>query len=88
MKRRRAPSASQLFDLGTASAETIAHRVMLMATGRCTPAEYNKMVNEKIAAAGHSWLEAMRFPWTGAAAMIEPYRRAARRNARRLRSKT
>ena len=40
MKRRRAPSASQLFDLGTASAETIAHRVMLMATGRCTPAEY------------------------------------------------
>ena len=87
MKRLRSPCASQLFDLGAASAETIAHRVMLMATGRCTPAEYHKMVNEKIAAAGHSWLEAMMFPWTGAAAMIEPYRRAARRNARRLRSK-
>lgn len=85
--RRRRSSASQLFDLGTASAETITRRVLLMASGRCSPAEYHKMVNEKIAAAGHSWLEAMMFPWTGAAAMLEPYRRAARRNARRLRSK-
>jgi hypothetical protein len=88
MKRRRSPSASQLFDLGAASTETIARRVTLIATGRCTPAEYHKMVTEKIVAAGHSWLQAMMFPWTGAAAMIEPYRRAARRNARRLRSKS
>ena len=85
--RRRRPSPHQLFDLGTASAETIARRMMLMATGRCSPAEYRKMVSEKVVATGHSWMEAMMSPWMAAFSMLEPYRRAARRNARRLRHK-
>lgn len=85
--KRRSLSAYQLFDLGTASAETITRRVMLMATGKCSHAEYRKMVNEKAAAAGHSWLEAAMFPWTAAYTMLEPWRRAARRNAVRLRRK-
>ena len=87
MRRRRSSPSSMLAELGIASAETIARRVALMSTGRCTSREYRKMVTEKMAATGHSWLEAAFWPWTGMSALIEPWHRAARRNARRLRTK-
>ena len=87
MRRHRSAPPLMLAELGIASAETIARRVALMATGRCTPREYRKMVGEKLAASGHSWLEAAFWPWTGLSAVLEPWHRAARRNARRLRAK-
>ena len=46
MRRSRSSSNAPwlLAELGTASAETIARRMMLVGTGRCTHAEYRKMV--------------------------------------------
>jgi hypothetical protein len=86
--RRSRSSAPRLFaELGAASAETIARRMMLMGTGRCSHAEYRKMVTEKIAATQSSWLELAFTPWTVWTALLTPYHRAARRNARRLRGK-
>ena len=87
MRRSRSSAPFLLAELGLASAETIARRTMLMGTGRCTPAEYTKMVTEKVAAAQSSWLEFAFSPWTMWTSMIQPYHRAARRNARRLRHK-
>jgi len=61
--------------------------MMLMGTGRCTRAEYRKMVGEKVSAAQSSWIALAFTPWAAWTAMLQPYHRAARRNARRLRSK-
>ena len=84
--RRSHSSTPRLFaELGVASAETIARRMMLMGTGRCSHAEYRKMVTEKVAATQSSWLELAFSPWAAWSAMLIPYHRAARRNARRLR---
>jgi hypothetical protein len=73
-----------------AATETIARRVMLMASGQCTPAEYQRMWREKVSAAMLSGLAAA-LPRGGdaahAAAMLAPWRRKARANARRLRRK-
>jgi hypothetical protein len=87
MRRSRSSTPWLLAELGFASAETIAHRMMLMGTGRCSHAEYNKMVTEKIAAAQTSWLEMAFSPWTMWTSMLQPYHKAARGNARRLRRK-
>lgn len=87
MRRSRSTAPRLLAELGAASAETIARRMMLMGSGRCTRAEYRKMVTEKVAAAQSSWLEMAFSPWAMWSAMLQPYHRAARRNARRLRTK-
>ena len=86
MRRSRSSAPRLLAELGAASAETIARRMMLMGTGRCSHAEYRKMVSEKVHATQMSWLELALSPWTIWTSMLTPYHRAARRNARRLRS--
>jgi hypothetical protein len=72
-------------ELAAASLETIWRRGALMASGRCTPAEYRRMVREKQDAARDSAWAAL-FP-TGnpAAALLRPWLKRARSNARRLR---
>lgn len=71
--------------LTMASWETIFHRSMLMAQGACTAAEYQRMVTEKVAAVQQSMLAAA----TGRTheAILSPFVRSARANARRLRRK-
>lgn len=71
-------------ELVTASAETIARRVALMATGRVTPAEYRRMIDEKMKAAQQSTVVAMS-PCATSQSLLAPWLRAARRNAKRLR---
>lgn len=62
------------------------HRGWMMAAGNCSPAEYQRMVLEKIEAAQRSAL-VLWGPWwaTGVAAALAPWHRKARANARRLR---
>jgi hypothetical protein len=88
--RRSRPSSNAprlLAELGAASAETIARRLMLMGTGQCTHAEYRKMVTEKVVATQSAWLAMAFSPWTMWSSMLAPYHSAAKRNARRLRNK-
>ena len=87
MRRRPFAAQKMIAELGAASAETIARRMALMATGLCSRVEYRKMVQEKVTAAQYSWIAAAMFPWTTMTAMIAPWHRASRRNARRLRAK-
>ena len=87
MRRSRPNALNLLAELGAASAETIARRMMLMGTGQCTHAEYRKMVDEKIAATQSALIAAAFSPWTMWTSMLQPYHKAARHNARRLRSK-
>ena len=74
-----------MMQLAFASAETIARRNVLMATGTCSPAEYSRMVSEKCAAMQAAALAMM----TGGshAAIVSPFLTRARSNARRLRRK-
>ena len=73
-----------LLELAAASAETIAHRAWLIATGRCSPAEYQRMLSEKVQAAQLTGRLAMSQRADGLA-LLAPWHRAAQRNARRLR---
>jgi hypothetical protein len=87
--RRRPPAVALPFllaELTFASWETMMHRSWMMAAGTCSPAEYQRMVLEKMQAAQRSAMVLMQ-PWTaaGAAAMLAPWHRRARANARRLR---
>jgi hypothetical protein len=72
--------------LTAASWETIFHRTAMMANGTCSPAEYQRMVLEKAAAAQRSMMALM----TGRSPteVLAPYSSRARANARRLRRKT
>ena len=73
-----------MFELAVASAETIAHRTWLMATGRCTPAEYALMMSEKIKAVQQTSRLALS-PRASGMTLLAPWHRAARRNSKRLR---
>ena len=73
-----------MVELAMAASETIFHRTWLMATGQCSPAEYERMLAEKFKAAQLTG----RLAWShGAdgAALLAPWHRAAQRNAARLR---
>jgi len=85
MSRMRTPFLPlMLVELAMAASETIFHRTWLMATGRCSPAEYQRMLAEKLTAAQLSGRLAMsQAPY--APALLAPWHRAARRNAKRLR---
>jgi hypothetical protein len=83
MSRRKSPPALGLATaMMLASWETILHRGRLMATGRCSPAEYRRMWREKARAAAAS---------AGAAAIgdlrgaLAPWAKRAAANAKRLR---
>ena len=72
-------------ELALASWQTIMLRGALVASGACSAAEYQRMVLEKLTAAQRS---AMVMALSGgrctAEAVLAPWRRSARANARRL----
>jgi hypothetical protein len=72
--------------LTAASWETIFHRSVMMAQGTCSPAEYQRMVAEKVAAMQASTMALMAGRST--AAVMAPYLNRTRANARRLRRKS
>ncbi len=72
-----------MFRMGMASWETIARRSLMMAQGTCSPAEYQRMSAEKVAA-----MQASMTALAGGrsqAAVIAPFLSRSRANARRLR---
>ena len=71
--------------LTAASLETIFHRTAMMANGTCSPAEYQRMVTEKTAAAQRSMVAMM--TGKGPLAVLAPFSSRARANAKRLRRK-
>jgi hypothetical protein len=86
MRRRRTkpPLPLLVAELFLASAETIARRATLAASGKLGAAERQRMFNEKVRAAQKAGL-ALMSPRVSVAALIAPWHRAARRNAKRLR---
>ena len=78
-----------LAELAISASETIARRTSLIATGRCSAAEYRRMVVEKAEAARLSLqAAATATPSAALAAAVTPWLDSARANARRLRRKT
>jgi hypothetical protein len=73
-------------ELMWSSWETIAHRTWMMARGRCSPAEYRRMVSEKALVAYLSGA-ALISKRGRAAAALAPWHRRATANANRLRRK-
>jgi hypothetical protein len=73
-------------DLTIAAGETIARRAGLMATGRCSAAEYCRMFVEK-AEATQASIQALTAstPSSAMEAAVKPWLSRARANARRLR---
>ena len=88
-KRRRKSSPFGLpmmtARITAASLETIFHRTTMMARGRCSAAEYQRMVSEKATAAQRSMAALMAGKTFTAA--LAPYAMRARANAKRLRRK-
>jgi hypothetical protein len=88
--RRKMPAVLPLMmtELALASWQTIAHRSLMMARGSCSPAEYSRMVLEKMSAATRSASALARSgqapTWT---ALLAPWHVRAKANARRLRRK-
>jgi hypothetical protein len=70
-------------ELAIASWETVWHRTALIASGACTPAEYKRMVDEKMKAFYQSSMALA----AGKAAedVLRPYHLGATANAKRLR---
>jgi hypothetical protein len=71
-------------ELAVASWETVWHRTALMATGECSIAEYNRMVNEKMRAVQLSSAALMR--GQNAEDVLRPFHKRATANAKRLRT--
>jgi hypothetical protein len=69
--------------LTMASWETIFRRSLMMAQGTCTPAEYLRMTEEKVAAVQTSMLAMAR--GRSHAAMLAPFVSRTRANVKRLR---
>lgn len=86
-RRTRGPLAVpfMMTELALSSWETIWHRSAMMASGSCSPAEYQRMVTEKMSAAQSSALAMMTS--AGMAATLSPWHRRATVNAKRLRRK-
>jgi len=85
-RRRVTPLPFMMAELMLSSWETIARRTWLIAQGRCPPAEYQRMVAEKAAAAYRSGLAlASKRGEAGTRAALKPWHRRATANAKRLR---
>lgn len=69
--------------LALASWETIVRRSLLIVQGACSLAEYQRMMGEKAAATRSSAMTILK--GGGPAAIMAPFVRRARANARRLR---
>jgi hypothetical protein len=85
IRRRRQALPGIVTELIMASGETIALRGLMMAQGTCAPSEYQRMVMEKAAAAHHSALAMML--GRGTKAVLRPWHKRARANAKRLRQR-
>jgi hypothetical protein len=87
-RRRRAtlPFPFMLAELAFASWETIARRMLMMADGTCSPAEYQRMVFEKAKAAQRSSRATSRRS-RNPSALLAPWHKGATANAKRLRRK-
>jgi len=86
-RKRSPPSVDGFVDLVLASWETVALRSLLIAQGRCSLAEYNRMAAEKIQAASLSAAWLARNPGRAGPGALAPWRRLAVANARRLRNR-
>ena len=87
-KRRRSAAKTLPLTIATltlASWETIVRRALLMASGTCPPADYRRMVTEKLAAMQRAGFAAAM--GRSHAAILAPFVRRTRANARRLRRK-
>ncbi len=73
-----------LASLGTASFQTIAMRSAMMASGTCSPAEYQRMVREKTTAALQTSMRLATWPPASATALLAPWHSKATANAKRL----
>jgi hypothetical protein len=76
-----------LLELAMNSAETIGRRWWMVASGKGTPAEYRRMVLEKVKAAQETGV-AMFSKNAGVAALLRPWHAGTRRNVKRLRKKS
>jgi hypothetical protein len=85
MKKYNSASAvpAMMVQLAAASWETIFYRSLMMAKGTCSVSEFQRMSLEKATAAQASAMAFM--TGKGNAAVLAPYLRRARANARRLR---
>ena len=70
--------------LGFYAWETIMRRSLMMMSGNCSPAEYQRMVTEKMEAATAS---AAAIATGNLAGALTPWHEAVRANARRLRQR-
>jgi len=75
--------ATLLTQLAMASWETMFHRTVMMVQGTCSPAEYQRMTTEKVAAMQQSMLALA--TGRGQAAALVPFVTRTRANVRRLR---
>ena len=94
VRKRRTRSGRALLlpfmigEMTAASLETICHRTLLIAQGRCTPAEYRRMVLEKAAAAQSSAAALVRADGkVKPLALLSPWHSRVTANAKRLRKK-
>jgi hypothetical protein len=75
-------------DLMLASYETVARRTLLIAQNKCSPAEYQRMFNEKAKAAAASATKLISSGGRATtASILAPWHRRAVANAKRLRKK-
>jgi hypothetical protein len=86
-KRRRAsPLPLLTMQLALSSWKVIARRSLMMAQNRCSSAEYQRMVIEKMAAAQRSAATFLASGGrAGPAALLAPWHSRVRANAKRLR---
>jgi hypothetical protein len=75
-----------LIELAMNSAETIGRRWWMVASGKSPPAEYRRMVWEKVKAAQETGA-AMFSRKPDVAALLRPWHAGARRNVERLRKR-
>lgn len=85
-KSRRAVAPLMLFQLAVNSGETIARRFWMMASGRASRAEYQRMVTEKVKAAQQMGA-AMLSKDPSFTKLLKPWHAGARRNVKRLRKR-
>jgi hypothetical protein len=84
--RRRRPLSLIVAEVMAASWETMARRSLMMIQGTCSPAEYQRMAAEKLAAMQQSALAVM--SGRGKRAALAPWHKRTTANAKRLRAKS
>lgn len=88
-KRNKAANADlplTIFQMAMSSAETIARRSWMMASGTCPPAEYRRMILEKLNATQQMGV-AMVSKNATVEKLLKPWHRGVRRNVKRLRKR-